>query len=143
EDQRLARAARQLEVDLGVRARVELARVVVDVDLHQQGAEGGVDGVRGADDLAGEASARELGDREGRGHARDGGPRVDLRHVHVDAQHLVGGEVKKLAARAGVDQRADVDVARGDDAVEGGEHVLEAGQLAEPPDVGLRRGDLV
>ena len=57
--------------------------------------------------------------------------RVDLRQVGVDAQGLNGLQVKEFLARAGVDQLAGVDVARGDDAVEGRVDLLKGLQFAQ------------
>ena len=56
--------------------------------------------------------------------------RVDLGQVGVDAQGLNGLHVEELLARAGVDQLAGVDVARGDDAVEGRVDLLKGLQFA-------------
>ena len=53
--------------------------------------------------------------------ARRGGARVRFRHVDEDAQAAGGGQVEQLLARrvgAGVDERADIDIARRDHAVE-------------------------
>ena len=65
--------------------------------------------------------------------------RIDLRHVDEDAQPVHRGDVEELlggAARS--DQRADVGVARGDHAGERRVDGLEALQLLEPLDVGVR-----
>ena len=64
-------------------------------------------------------------------------PRFDaggqlLRHLHVDAHHVNVGDLKQLGAAAatrsaaGIDQRADIGLARGDDAVERHGDVFEA-----------------
>ena len=47
-----------LEVDLGVGAGYEGAVVIGNVDFDEQGAGGGIDGARGANDLTVEAAAR-------------------------------------------------------------------------------------
>ena len=49
------------------------------------------------------------------------------------------GKVEKLRTASGVDQGPDVDVAGGDDAVEGRRHGLEALELLQSLDIGLRR----
>ena len=61
----------------------------------------------------------------------------DLRQVGVDAQGLDGLQVEELLARAGVDQLAGIDVAGGNDAVEGRIDLLEGLQFAQPLDIGL------
>ena len=66
------------------------------------------------------------------------GEGVELGHVDVDAQDIFGGEVEELPVGAGIDEGADVDIARGDDAVKGRIDAFEADELFEALDVGLR-----
>ena len=64
---------------------------------------------------------------------------VVLRHVDIDAQLGDVGhhEHRRARAAAGIDQRADVGVARGDHAVERHGDLLVAGERFEPLDIGL------
>ena len=67
--------------------------------------------------------------------------------MHVDAHHVNVGDLKQLGAAAatrsaaGVDQRADIGFARGDDAVERHGDVFEVGHGAQTVDFALVRGD--
>ena len=133
---------RRLEVDLGQRAGQQLAGAVVHVDLDQQGAAGRIDGVGGADQRALVGLAGVLGEGEADLRAALHVCRVELRQVGVDAQGLNGLHVKEFLARAGVDQLAGVDVARGDDAVEGRIDLFKGLQFAQPLDIGLGGADL-
>ena len=80
--------------------------------------------------------------------------RIHLRNIDEDAQRTDGGDVEDLLAASdgaragrggaagGGDQLADVQIARGDDAVEGRLDALERLQLFEPMHVGLRGSHL-
>ena len=120
---------RRLEVDLGERAGQQLAGAVVHVDLDQQGAAGRIDGVGGADQRALVDLAGVLGEGEADFGAAPYVRRVELGQVGVDAQGLNGLHVKEFLARAGVDQLAGIDVAGGDDAVEGRIDLFEGLQV--------------
>ena len=69
---------------------------------------------------------------------RLGGRRIGLRHLHVDAQLVRIGQPEQFGARAltRVDQRADVGIASGDDAVERRHDPLERFQIAQARYVG-------
>ena len=66
---------------------------------------------------------------------------IVLRHVDIDAQLGDVGhhEHRGPRAAAGIDQRADVGVARGDHAVERHGDLLVARQRLQPLDIGLCR----
>ena len=113
---------------------------VGDVDFDVEGAGGLVDGVGVAGDGAFEDAAGVLVEGEGGFAADADGGRVGLGDGDEDADLVDGGEVEELRASgavfAGVDEGADVGVAGGDDAVEGGVDFFEGLELLEAADGG-------
>ena len=71
-----------------------------------------------------------------------------LRHLHIDAHLVHVGDAKQLGsvaaagAAAGIDERADIGLARGHDAVERRDDALEVFERREPVDFALIGGDL-
>ena len=133
-----------LEVSEDVSAGEELAFGIGDIDLDVQGAGAGVDGVGVAGDGAFEDLTGILVEGKGRLAAVVYGGGVGLGDGDVDADAADGRKVEELL-RGGVfpggDERADIDAAGGDDAVEGGVDVLKGLKLLEAADVGLRGVD--
>src|SRR5580693_8356001 len=113
----------QLEMNLGVCAGIEFAFTVIYIDFDEQGARGGIDGSGGAHDFALKGAARHFAEGKSCRDAGEGGEGVSLGHVDVDAQNVFGGQMKELTtgsiSGAGIDQRADIDIAGGDDSIEG------------------------
>src|SRR5581483_6090277 len=136
--------ARERQRHLHVRAGQEVAVLVREHHLDLHGARLRVDRARGAHDLALEVLAAQLLLRDGDLLARLHQMGVGLRHVHVHAQGigLRQDEERAAGAAARVDQIADVDVAPGDDAGERRHYALEALELAQPLDVGVRGGEV-
>ena len=131
-------------MDHHVRAGQELAARVVDLHLAQQCARGGVDGIGGAGEDAAKHLAGKLLERDGDRRARSRGLRLHLRHPDVDAQLVRGCQAKQLARlgrRPGLDQGADIGIARGDDAVERRVDALEPLQILQAADIGRVRLD--
>ena len=130
-----------LEVNLGQGAGQQLAGAVVHIDLHQQSAAGGIDGVGGAHQRALIGLAGVLGKGEVDLHAALEGLRIELRHVGVNAQRLEGLHVEELRSGALpgalADELAGIDRARRHHAVEGRVNLLERLQFAQPLQVGL------
>ena len=135
---------RQLELRLGIGAGRQQTVGIGKDRLDRQGAGGLRDRVRRGLELALEALLVVLGQLERDRHALLHVRRVDLRHSHVDAHLLGRGDLEqRLGAGVGRrDQRADVDVALRDRAVERGDDLLEALHRLHPVEVGLRRRDL-
>ena len=82
----------------------------------------GIDGLGGARHRAGELLPGKLLQRDDGIHADLDGRRVGLRNGDVDAQRIDPRDVEELFARplpaSGIDQRAGIDVALGEHAVE-------------------------
>ncbi len=130
-----------VEVDVDVGAGEQLAIGVGDVDLDVEGAGGGVDGAGVARDDTGKGLAWELVEGEGSGAAIADQAGVGFGHGDEDAELVDRREVEKLVgAGAGVgaagDERADICVASGDDAIKRGVDLLKTLQLLEAADAG-------
>ena len=131
--------ALQVQADIGVTARHQFARRIVQRKLHPRGAGGTIDRLRGCLD-----SGRKRPVRIFRHGERGLGTELDRRHVvlrHVDIDAQLGDvgdhEHRRSRAAAGIDQRADIGVARGDDAVKRHRDLLVAGERFQPFDIGL------
>ena len=129
------RRGRQLEMHFGIRAGEELSGRIVHRNFDQQGARCRVDGIGGAHQLALEAASGKLRQGQVGGDARLCGLRVDLGHADIDAKFVRLRDVEQLiagaAAAAGIDQGADVGIARRDYSGEGSIDFLE--RLQSPP----------
>ena len=129
----------RLRRHIGVAARHQLAGGIIQRQLHPRGARGDIDRLR-----RGLHRRRKVAVRIFRHRDRGLGADLDRRHVvlgNVDIDAQLGDvgdhEHRRARAAAGIDQRADVGVARGDDAVERHGDLLVAGQRLEPLDIGL------
>ncbi|MFK4559963.1 hypothetical protein ABIF95_002493 [Bradyrhizobium ottawaense] len=135
--------ALEVELHAGIAAGHQLSVRIVEPELHARGAGGDVDGLRGRLHRRLESPVRILGQRDRRLGAYLDRRHVVLGHVDIDAQLGDVGDHEHRRARAatGIDQRADIGVARGDDAVERRGDLLVAGQRFQPLDIGLARID--
>ena len=135
---------RDLQVDARIAAGHQLARSVVDDDLHQRRAGARYDGLGGSFDRSIVGFPGMLGNADDGLGARRNAWHIVLRHAHVDAQLARFGYDEQLRAARGahVDERPDVGFARGDDAVERRDEAFEAFLRHQLVDIGLRRLDL-
>jgi hypothetical protein len=131
--------ALQAQPHIGVTARHQFAAGIIEPKLHPRGAGSDVDGLGGGFHRRRKRPARifrhidhGLGADPDRRH-------VSLRNVDIDAQLADIGDHEHRWPRtaAGIDQRADVGVARGDHAVEGCCDLLVGRQRLQPLDIGL------
>src|SRR5580765_7913457 len=132
------------QVNLRIAAREEFAGIVGHVDFGEQRAGIEFDGFSGANNFALKFTARELSEFEISDEPGMDGRRSALRNVYEDANGISLREEKKLLGGttvAGVDERADVHVAAGDDSAERSINVFERLQFLQSMNIGLRRGD--
>ncbi len=130
---------------LRIRAGHQRAVAVVDVDLDTQRARDGIDRARAARDLRGKAPARILRRRQIDGRAGRHAGRAVLWHIDEHAQRVRLFEMEQFAGQARAarraargDERADVDVACGDHAVERRGDRLVRHEFGKMRDVRLR-----
>ncbi len=169
ENQRVARHQErrmrflEIEMDLRIAARQQLAVGVVHVDLGEEGQRRRIDGVGGADQHAFHivvGIGREIDRRGDAGHHFGA---VAFRHVDINAQRLGLGHLEEFRgigrgrartrrrrgaagggrgpARRG-DEIADIDPPRGHHPVEGRLHLLEGQRLLDAVDRRLGRRDV-
>ena len=126
-------------MDARERARGERAILIVGEEFDQQRARFLVDRMRGRVDCGVEGAVGIFGQFEGRLHAVLHRSRIGLRHGYVDAHLMNVGDREQGPAivRVRLDQRPDIDIARGDDSVERRDDVGERFQRLHPIDVGL------
>jgi hypothetical protein len=119
---------------LRVGAGQKLAVLVVDDELHEQRACGGIDSARCVVECRDICLARTVGEQHIGLQARLHDRGIGLRYGHVQAQAVHVGYPEQRRARilACGDEPADVGVSRSDDSIEGCDHLLEPGQLAQP-----------
>ena len=116
---------------------------VGNVNLGEQCAGGGINGIGGARHCAGKFLSGILIQQDVRAHAFTNGRRGALRHADVDAQRIDLGQIKQffvLAIAAGSDQRSGIHIAAGEHAGKGSVDVLEGFQLLKTAHVGVRSG---
>ena len=133
-----------LQMDAGVVARHHLTGAIVDDELHQGRAGARVDRLGRSLDRPAIGLVGMFGHADRRLGAWRHARHIVLRHVDIDAQLAGIGDHEQLRAAGGphIDQCADVGFARGDDAIERRDQVLEAFLGDQAVDVRLRRLDL-
>src|SRR5216683_3209277 len=137
-----ASLVRQHEVDKAVSTWQELAGRIVNIDFNKQRTRSDVNGVGVANERAAKSLAREFIEGQSGGRTGTRGTGVHLRNRHVYAKGANRGDVKqfsRLCACPCVDERPDIRIARGDDAVKGRMDLFERLQLLETPHVGGTR----
>ena len=114
-------AGRQLEMHFGIGAGEDFTPGVIHIEFNLQGAQCRVQGIRGSHDLGRKSAVRVLRKTQGGFESRLGGRGERFRHPYKNAQRMRIRNAKQLrpAALPGVDQRADVGIAGGNDAVKG------------------------
>ena len=122
-----------------VHAGQQRAVGVRDLDFYQHGAAGGIERIRGARDGAREVAPGQVRDAQARRLTGPYGTGIGLRDVDVSAQRAGLRDTEEKRA-AGIDQRADIDVAQGDDSVERGLHHAVGLHLIQARHVGFRGG---
>src|SRR6185437_2071811 len=119
----------QLEMNFGIRTGKQLPCGIIYVNFREQGAAVLVNGVRGANQSAfkrmiGKFIQHQFSLQTGLGSAR-----IDFGNVHIDAQFVGRDDMEEFSARtaagSGINERADVGVAGGDDSGEGRVNFLE------------------
>ena len=131
-NQQSAPVLRKGEFDLGVHAWKQLTVAVRDLQLGQQRARRGIERAGSADDSGVERLLRNFAKRDGAVLSGSHRARVGLRNGNVDAECVSLRHVEErgvLTAIAGSDERPVIDIARGYDAGEGRDDLLEALQL--------------
>ena len=132
-------------MDFDVASRFEQVRGIVHIDFGEQGPRSVVNGSRTSDDGSLESPAGEFGENQIRVQPRPDLRGIELRDIDIDAQRVQGRDVKQFArgsaAAAGIDQLADVGIARRDHAVKGRVHFLEGLHVLQPLHIGLGRFD--
>ena len=106
------------------------------MNLHQQGAAGGIERIRGPRNGTRELAPRQVGNTQPRGLAGPHFTGVRLRHIQISAQ---GSDLRHPEEQgiASVHQGADIHIAQRDDSVEGGLHQPVTLHLIEPGQVSL------
>jgi hypothetical protein len=143
------RARAQREMHLRICARQQIAVAIIDIDFDQHRPLLRIDGAGSACHCPRIMLRRRFSQRQKRALLRANLLRVRLRHVYINPQPIRLRDVKQFLRRtacaACIDQRADIDVARGHRAVERRIDFLERLGFFEPRDVetrGIERGFL-